>query len=235
MKKVGFARRIKLEWLDKVVEFYKNEKDVKKIKDELDAFLVDQVKSKVNRGKSIDVLISSWVDVPEEFKYLRDKAVVLFDKVSEGEKKFIHWFMLISAFPLFSDISSVIGKLLSIQEEFKLDTVRQRIFEIWGERSTVKFSTDKIISSMVEWGVLSKAQKPGIYKKANTIEIKNKELKLLFLEVYLKSNKKSSISYAELSKLYIMFPFEVSFELGDFYDSPVLNVNKMGDNTVIVI
>lgn len=30
MKKVGFARRIKLEWLDKVVEFYKNEKDVKK-------------------------------------------------------------------------------------------------------------------------------------------------------------------------------------------------------------
>lgn len=44
-------------------------------------------KSKVNRGKSIDVLISSWVDVPEEFKYLRDKAVVLFDKVSEGEKK----------------------------------------------------------------------------------------------------------------------------------------------------
>ncbi|MDI3529935.1 MAG: hypothetical protein PWQ23_1754, partial [Thermoanaerobacter sp.] len=24
MKKVGFARRIKLEWLDKVVEFYKN-------------------------------------------------------------------------------------------------------------------------------------------------------------------------------------------------------------------
>ncbi|UZQ81987.1 hypothetical protein [Thermoanaerobacter sp. RKWS2] len=86
MKKVGFARRIKLEWLDKVVEFYKNEKDVKKIKDELDAFLVDQVKSKVNRGKSIDVLISSWVDVPEEFKYLRDKAVVLFDKVSEGEK-----------------------------------------------------------------------------------------------------------------------------------------------------
>lgn len=78
--------------------------------------------------------------------------------------------MLISAFPLFSDISTVIGKLLSIQEEFKLDTVRQRIFEIWGERSTVKFSTDKIISSMVEWGVLSKAQNQVYIRKLTRLK-----------------------------------------------------------------
>lgn len=235
MQRVGFDRTIKIEWLDKVVELYKNEKEVKKIKNELYEFLIDKVICEDNRRKCVNILIYTWVEVPKEYQDIRDKALVLFDNATDKERLFMHWFMLMLAFPIFNDIIDLIGKLLSIQDEFSLSTIKQRIFELWGERSTVKYAVEKIIASMVQWKVLERQSKPGMYKKAPLIEIKNADIKLLFIECYLKSSKRPYINYYELNSLYKVFPFKITINLQDFYKSDMLNLNKMGDSVVIAI
>ncbi|AGB19493.1 hypothetical protein [Thermoanaerobacterium thermosaccharolyticum] len=232
MQKVGFDRMIEIEWLNKTVEIYNKESDIKIIKQELNDYLKDKVISDDNRKKCVNILTSTWVSMPDEFSNLRDKAIKLYNDANENERLLINWSMMMLAFPIFCDIIDTIGKLLYLQDDFAIKTVLNRIYDKWGERSTVKYAVPRIIYSMVQWKAIEK-KKPGICQKANLIAIDNIDIELFFIECYMRSFKKDYINFYEVNKLNPSFPFRLSIRTIDILNSDSLNLYKANNNLLI--
>jgi len=232
LDRIGFDRVVKLNWLNKTVEIYNQEKDFKKVKLNLDYYLRDDVGGD-NRRKTINILIRTWVNVDPGHGSIRDKALGLFKLADANERIAIHWSMLLLAYPIFDNLTAAAGKLLNLQDEFSLSMVRRRIYELWGERSTLQYAIDKMIRSQIDWGVLSDGEKPGEYKRIQPLEIKNAEVKLLLIEAYLLASGKPHLQFVEVNKLDEMFPFKLDIGLDDFHTVDKFKLNKMGGEVVI--
>ncbi|NSW92055.1 MAG: hypothetical protein HPY74_15535 [Firmicutes bacterium] len=236
LERIGFVRSIKLDWLNKTVRTYldlkeaytkDNEKYCKKVKEVLDEYLMEYIKEE-NRKKTISILTRTWLNVEQQHMHIRDRALELFKTADENEKIAIHWCMLMMAYPVFLDITATIGKLLNLQDGFSLSMVKRRIYEIWGERSTLKYAIDKIVRSITEWGVVEDGSKRGEYKRKEPFNIHNTEIKLLLIEAYLIATKKTYLQFVEVNSLNELFPFKLDLGLGDFHGSKAFNLNKMG-------
>ena len=231
--RIGFDRVVKLDWLNKTAEFYMEERDYGKVKLALDKYL--EHLGRENRRKTIYILVRTWVNVESEHKHIRDKAIKLFEMADEDEKVAIHWCMLMMAYPIFLDITATIGKLLDLQDGFSLSMVRRRIYELWGERSTLQYALNKIVRSITEWGAIEDGCKLGDYKRKEQFIINNIKVKLLLIEAYLASSGKAYLRFGEVNNLDELFPFKMDLELDDFHSYQVFNLNKMGSDVVITL
>ena len=137
-------------------------------------------------------------------------------------------------YPIFRDIAKVIGAITDFQDDFIISLVQKRIFEIWGERSTVKYAVQKIVSSMVDWEVIERKGN-GRYKKKPPIEIEDISLKLLFLKAYILTNNKDYIGFIEANNIKIAFPFELGYTMKAFAFSDEFILVKMGSDVAISI
>ncbi len=232
LDRIGFDRVVKLNWLNKTVEIYNQEKDLKKVKLDLDYYLRDDVGGD-NRRKTINILIRTWINVDQGHESIKEKALDLFKLSDAKERIAIHWSMLLLAYPIFDNLTAAVGKLLNLQDEFSLSMVRRRIYELWGERSTLQYAIDKMIRSQIDWGVLLDGEKPGEYKRIQSLEIKNTEVKLLLIEAYILASGKPHLQFVEVNKLDELFPFKLDIGLDDFHIGDKFKLNKMGGEVVI--
>jgi len=233
MQAVGFNRFIKREWLDYTAFLAKSEKDIKVIRQKLNEYLEKEARAKITRKKNVAELLRIWVNVPEKNLNLKEEALALFEKVPDDDKILLHWSMMMLAFPIFIDATSSIGKIFNLQNRLSLKTLEKRIFERWGERSTVKYALQKIAGSMAEWGVITRT-KAGEYTKTQAIEIKNTDLKLFFIDCYMEAQARDYLKVIEANNLSVAFPFKLNLGLNDFNESTVLTLSRMGSDVVIV-
>lgn len=232
LDRIGFDRIVKLNWLNKTVELYSQEKDFKNVKLALDYYLKDDVGGD-NRRKTINILIRTWVNVDPSYASIRDNALELFKTADANERIALHWSMLLLAYPIFDNLTAAAGKLLNLQDEFSLSMVRRRIYELWGERSTLQYAIDKMIRSLTEWRVLGEGEKPGEYRRIDSLEISNVEIKLLMVETYLIASGRPHLQFVEVNKLDEYFPFRLDIGLDDFHRDDKFKINKMGWEVVI--
>ncbi len=232
---IGFSRSIKLDWLNKAAEIYMEEKDHRKVKFALDKYLTEKIVSKYNRRKTVNILIRIWVNVEPQHTQLRDTALNLFKIANENEKLAIHWSLVMVAYPIFRDITAIIGKLLDLQDDFTLSMVRRRIYELWGERSTLQYALNKIVRSVTEWGTVEDGSKPGDYQGKEQLCIDKKEVKLLLIRAYLVTSEKTCLRFIEVNNLDELFPFKLDLKLDDFNGSKGFSLNKMGSDVVITL
>lgn len=237
LKRIGFDRVIKLDWLNKTAMICANRENLcglksNEVKTILDEYLEGHVSGE-NKRKTINILIRTWVNTDHEHIHIRDSALELIKTADENEKPAIHWCMLMLAYPIFLDVVFTIGKLIDLQNGFSLSMVRRRIYEIWGERSTLKYAIDKIVRSITEWGVIEDGDKSGDYKRKEQFTISNSEVKLLLIEAYLTASKRAYLQFMEVNKLHELFPFKLDLGLEDFHGSEIFSTNKMGMDIVI--
>ncbi len=234
MKTVGLDRFLKGQWLDKTLEIASNEDDISTIRETLEQYLKEEIPGDITRRKARDKLMGIWINIPEELESIKKEALMLSNEVSGQERLLLHWTMMSAVFEIFRDIAKTIGNISDFQAEFTLSSVQRRIFKIWGERSTVKYGVQKIISSMVEWQVLERKSN-GRYKKAPAIEIQNNSLKLFFLKTHIISNKRDYISFVEANTIKTAFPFRMEYKMEDFATSEEFALVKMGNDVAICL
>ncbi|WP_035270489.1 hypothetical protein [Desulfitibacter alkalitolerans] len=233
LKRVGFDRQIKREWLDKTVELLINKEDSKDIKNILDGIVKEDIASNDNRRKAISILMHSWINVETDHIAIRSKALKLWETGNSTERLAIHWCMLSLAYPLFFNISEIIGKLINLQDEFSLNMVRRRVYDVWGERSTLDYAINRVVWSMKDWGTIGQNGKVGEYKKIERIVIEDKEVQLLLLEAYFIASQRSNIPCAELEMINALFPFKTDITINDLQSNHRFKINNMGNNLVV--
>lgn len=231
-KMIGLSRSIKLEWLNKTVELVLEGKDETQIKDELNEYLSFEIKSPTNLRKTREILMNIWVRNPDELSALKQQALEAY-KDEKSNKLALHWSMMLVAYPVFSDVCALIGKLTNIQDTFAASWLKEKLFEMWGERTTLFHSSDKILQTLKQIGAIEN-EKVGVYriKKYPVTDVKTIQVLLLAI---LHLRKRAYYEIAELSSVPQAFPFEYNVSYEWLHDSDLFTLSNFGGKVVLTV
>jgi len=230
-KMVGLSRSIKLEWLNKVADLVVEGKSEQEIKNELNEYLSFEIKSPTNLRKTREILMYIWLKSGDEYRELRIKALEVY-KLERSNKLAIHWCLMIAAYPVFADVCSLLGKLTNIQDTFTTSWLKEKLFEVWGERSTLLHSSDKILQTLKYIGAIENL-KVGTYQTKKYV-IKDSETITLLIMTILLTNEKAYFEVAELPNTPQMFPFEFVVSHEWLHNSNCFSLNNFGGKVVLV-
>ena len=231
-KIVGMSRSIKLDWLNKTVELILDGKNETQIRNELNDYLSFEIKSPTNLRKTREILMNIWVSTPENILDLKQLALEAY-KDEKSNKLALHWSMMLVAYPIFSDICALIGKLTNIQDTFTTSWLKEKLFEMWGERTTLLHSSDKILQTLKLIGVIENV-KLGVYRinKYHLSDVKTIQVLLMAL---IRQKEKAYYEVAELSSIPQAFPFEYTVSLEWLHNSELFNLSNFGGKIVVAV
>ena len=204
-KMVGLSRNLKLPWLNQVVELTSGDRDENEIKEKLNEYLSFEIGSPTNIRKTREILMCIWYyDNPYSEK-LRPEARRLIEKYPEYALQ-IHWCMMLAAYPVFVDMCKVIGKMTEFQDEITLAQLKQKLFDEWGERTTLYHSIDKLVATLKAFEVLT-CDKPGKYH-VQLHNVPNAEVSSFMVYAMMNVDDSGYYSFQEVNTSNFFFPFE---------------------------
>ena len=201
-KMVGLSRNIKIMWLNKTVELINEGLSTEDIKKQLNDYLSFEINSPTNLRKTREILLNIWVYDGEVTSKIRSVALNLFNTYPEYRLE-IHWCMILAAYPVFRDMCKLLGKISEFQDEITLSQIKQKLFDEWGERTTLFHSIDKIIATLKDFEVLL-CNKPGKYY-INKKNVNNKEVILLLVWTSMLIDNCEYYSFFELNNFMYIF------------------------------
>ena len=204
-KMVGLSRNLKLPWLNEVVRLYAECLDDNQIKERLNEYLSFEIGSPTVLRKTREILMNIWVYENDYTAALRDEALRLFQKDSDYALP-VHWCMMLAAYPVFQDMCRLIGKIGEFEETITTKQIKQKLFDEWGERSTLYHSSDKLISTLKALEALD-SEKTGVYS-IKKHEFSKPEIVDFLLYAMMKIDDAGYYSLLDLENSVYLFPFE---------------------------
>ena len=231
-KMVGLSRNIKIMWLNKTVELINEGLSTEDIKKQLNDYLSFEINSPTNLRKTREILLNIWVYDGEVTSKIRSVALNLFNTYPEYRLE-IHWCMILAAYPVFRDMCKLLGKISEFQDEITLSQIKQKLFDEWGERTTLFHSIDKIIATLKDFEVLL-CNKPGKYY-INKKNVNNKEVILLLVWTSMLIDNCEYYSFFELINFMYIFPFNYSIEKEQIVVDERFIINNFGGELTIAL
>lgn len=229
-KMVGLSRNLKMAWLNKMVELLAENLPEEKIKERLNEYLSFEIKSPINLRKTREILMHLWYYENPATSMLRSQGMSLIEKDQDNTLA-VHWCILLATYPIFLDMSRIIGKLSNFEDEFTLKQLKEKIFDEWGERATLFHSIDKIIATMKALGVLH-AEKPGRYIIVKH-EIKNNEVNAILARTGVLVEEKEFYRLQELREMSYMFPFNYHIEREMLMMDEIFTITNLGGEIMV--
>ena len=229
-KMVGLSRNLKREWLDKAAELKAAGLMPEEMKEALNAYLGFEIKSPTNARKTREILLRIWGTENNPFdEELRNMALQL-RREEPQDGLAAHWGLLMAAYPVFVDLCSVIGKLAEFQEILTTAQIKQKLYDVWGERQTLYHGIDKMLATLVSLGAIKRA-KTGQYEIVR-FEI-GKQAAVFLLYAMMKTDGGSYYQLASLHMLPVLFPFKFATPQAELDDSPLFSWNRFGDEMTV--
>ncbi len=203
---VGLSRKITLKWLNKAHEFFSEDLTEEEFKTQMNDYLSFEIDSPTVLRKTREILMRVWFYEDDYcLSLIRRNADDLLKRFPEYDIA-IHWCMLLSVYPVYSDICRLIGRISDFTDIVTLSQLKQKMFDEWGERSTLHYSTDKIIATMKELDAISSEERGEYMIKKHIIA--RSEIALFMVMVAMKVDGNSYYSFSELHNFDLLFPFE---------------------------
>lgn len=230
-KTVGLSRKITLKWLNKAHEFFSESLTEDAFKTQMNDYLSFEIESPTVLRKTREILMHVWFYEDDSYlTLLRKDADDLLKRFPEYDIA-IHWCMLLSVYPVFSDICRLFGRISDFTDIITLSQLKQKLYDEWGERSTLHHSTDKIIATMKELDAIS-SDKPGKYMiKKHTIA--RSEIALFMAMIAMKVDGNSYYSFSELHDFDLLFPFKYKISKEELMTNERLTVSTFGGEVSI--
>ena len=225
---IGVDRKIRRAWLDALLDRLVDEPDTRQLRNFLEGLLRKELAGKESRAKTIGILLRIWATVPERLQSLQSRAIDMLPEISGQDRIWLHWGMMILAYPFFRDNAESIGRLLALQDDFTTAQVQGRIVQTWGDRTTTKKAANSVLGSMVEWEVLRAADKKGHFLLAKKIPPASKKLQLWLLEAHLIAASADEIEAQQLLRLPESYPFTFNVGVADLRKHPGFVVHRQG-------
>lgn len=230
-KMVGLSRNLKAPWLNKVAELAIEELPQEEVKVQLNDYLGYEITSPTNLRKTREILMNVWI-------YDNDYSDKLFLEARKLYRNYpdyaleIHWCLLLAAYPVFVDVCKLIGKMSQFQDEITLAQIKQKLFDEWGERTTLYHSMDKLIATMKALGVIEGNK--GKYK-INKVQIKNQKIVMFMIYAMMCIDDSGYYSFLDLSSSPLFFPFEFSPDKVDMMEDDRFIFSNFGGESTIGI
>ena len=224
-KMVGLSRNLKLQWLNKVVELVLEKHTEKEIKDQLNDYLSFEIESPTNIRKTREILMNIWVYDNELSSKIKAPALELFKAYPEYDLV-IHWCMMMAAYPVFVDMCNLIGKMSEFQDEITLAQLKQKLFDEWGERTTLFHSIDKLVATLKALDVMV-CDKPGKYH-VNTHRVSNPRIVAFMVYAMMLVDDSGYYTFTDINSSTYLFPFEYKMEKETLFEDGRFAMNNFG-------
>lgn len=231
-KMIGLSRNLKLPWLNKAAELSSSELTEQEIKEQLNEYLAFEISSPTNLRKTREILLNIWVYDNTINNRLRKEAVSILHDMPEYALV-IHWCMMLATYPVFADMCKLIGKLSEFQDEITLSQIRQKLYDEWGERSTLYHSIDKLISTLNELDVLHRNQ-PGKYQIVKH-SVRSSRVSAFMVYAMMLMDDRGYYSFADLSSAVFFYPFEYQIEKEILLSDNRFSMNNFGGQLSISV
>ena len=231
--RIGFDRFIRLRWLDRTALLAGELRDADALHAVLLQRLAGDIAGKEALRKTVNALTRIWWRVPEPHMLLREEALARFEACTIDERLILNWGMSLLAFPLFCEVTAVVGRLLRLQGVFQQTQLSQRIGADWGHSSTLDTAVPRIVRSLVDWGVLERTGDVGVYRAGQQLTPVEPTLVLWLLEALLLS-RGVDLPLNDLLRAAELFPFSISFMAHDLTHSNRLQMYQQGHEMMMV-
>jgi hypothetical protein len=228
---IGFDRRIALEWLDAAAA----QAAAGAPTDEMRAYLWNLLDGAVSgdkfnsaRGKTVTVLNHIWGEVPGPAASLRERAAAQLEGSTPDERLALHWAMMVGTYPVFTDTAAAVGRLLTLQGSFTLAHLTRRLVGVWGERSTLERAGQRIVRSMVQWGVLRDTATRGMYEAVPRRRKVGPAVGTVLIEALLVDAEEASLHLDQLTGHPAIFPFDLDVNASHVRGASQFRVHRQG-------
>lgn len=214
---IGFDRIARLKWLQKAAYYVSfGEKE-----DSVRSFLLEELKRDfglecvTKRGsldKTLSILMRIWVKVPESLKSFRNDGLKLLSELPGNLNIAVHWGMVMAVYPFWGVVAAHVGRLLRLQGTVSTFQITTRIIQEYGQRPTVRDALRRILSSMLDWGVLSRIKGEnggfirGIYRGGIIVESDSPKLIAWLAEALIRSRGNKAITFDQFLSSPAFFP-----------------------------
>jgi hypothetical protein len=237
-RSIGIDRRIDLEWLDAIAGQVAKGAEEPAIREAIFALLEGVVTGGNKRGtachKTMSVLSRTWVNVSSETRAIRDRAAHLLPQLTRASRLGLHWALFTATYPFFADVATNTGRLLVLQGNLTLAQLTRRMREEWGDRSTMTRAVQRVIRSMVQWGVLADSDQRGVYAGAKEPISVPATVGELLLEALLMRHDGESLPVEQALRHPCFFPFRVELLAHQLRRSPRFDVHRQGLDVDVV-
>lgn len=224
-KMVGLSRNLKLQWLNKVVELVLEGHTEQEIKDQLNEYLSFEIESPTNIRKTREILMNIWVYDNELSDKIKTYALELIRAYPEYDLE-VHWCMMMAAYPVFVDMCKLIGKMSEFQDEITLAQLKQKLFDEWGERTTLFHSIDKLVATLKALDVMV-CDKPGKYH-VNTHKVSNPKIVAFMVYAMMLVDDSGYYTFTDINSSTYLFPFEYRMEKETLFEDGRFAMNNFG-------
>jgi hypothetical protein len=211
---VGFSQRIRLEWLEYTADLVLAGNSRSAVADALQQLLMDKVSvggeaERSNRSKTITILTRIWSTAPSELEAFRTRGLELMCQIPPQDRIVLHWGMTAAAYPFWADVAIQVGRLMRLQGAASAAQVQRRMAEHYGQRETVSRATRRVMSSFVDWGMLSRAEEKGIYVLGLSVPVRDPRLVSWLVEATLRAGPNSVAPLRHILANPALFPFRL--------------------------
>ena len=188
------------------------------------------------REKTITVLMHAWATVPQDLVPLRDDGLALLAGRRGRARLPVHWGMCLASYPFFRDVVETTGRLLNLQGTAALSQVTRRVAESWGERSTVIRATQRVVRSMVDWGVLEERGERGVFSGAVLSDVpEGDSVGAWLVEAVASDLGLPPRPLRSFQGSAMLFPMQLDLTARDVAERPRLEVQRRGLDEVVII
>lgn len=231
---VGFDRFVALDWANFALELSAHsEDDVAKVS-ELKSWLSLRVSGTDASRKTANVLTRLWLDNNPNVGYFRDEALKIKLDTKKSDLVIFHWGMAFAVFPFFYEVCTQAGRLFALQPRITRRDIQTRVAEKYSNQGTIPRSVDRVLQSLVDWGMLEKlsTQELGLRQHKTSDAL----LKKWLLETIVFSAPNKRILIQGLYKLPSLFPFEYNGDVVNIISNSLkLKTERAGDNFEYVV
>lgn len=233
---IGFDRTIHLEWLDIAAARVARGEPSSEVRKFVWEFLEDLVPGDTNssgRGKTLTVLARIWLTLPDQIEPLREAALRCLASANGEQRIAVHWAMVTATHPFFFDVSTNVGKLLTLHGQANRSQIKRRMTEAWGDRSTLERTIQHVLRSMAQWELIHPGSEKGsLVAAANAIEISDELAELLVHGVLLSQG--CGVPLSQLVSHPALFPFKMRLSVARLRNNRNFQVQRQGDQSDFV-
>lgn len=230
-KLLGFDQRVRLEWLEAAAGHASSGRSYDEMRDALLDLLDGIVGGRryaSARSKTVTVLCRVWGGVVPGTEGIRARAIEALLRVDASERVALHWAMSLVAYPFFSDVASIVGRLLELQDEAPMTHIVRRAVELWGDREKVRGGSQKIVRSMADWGCLTEASPKGVFRRRTPQLAVRGQLASVLAEALIFGGEQSAVPLPQLLRHPAAFPFQLEVTAHDLRRAQCFEINRQG-------
>ena len=225
-EKMGFKQPLQREWLDyAVMLLLQKDPDCKQK-------LFDFVKSSDTEvGKRADGsvkttmgILGAWISPEKDLVPFRDQLLTMAGKLDKSQWLILHWAAIGAAYPFFLAICTVIGRLLSLQDNVTRLQILGRLTEIYGEREIVERQMRYVVQTLMNLELLKRTGTKGVYSAPERFIIDNQELGLLLWKALILGTPENRLPVITLQNSLALY----AFAMPDIYlDKQMLETTEL--------